>query len=101
MNHFSYYRRTFLADVKSNVGSYIIAEVENSNVGIYALGNNMLTIADCYKEIELEFFLGSVTARRRSLTRAKRLLTVLTNFRNHLADEIVRKEKRSKRIREI
>ena len=64
MSHFRYYKRTFLAHAASNTNSYVIAEVESSEAGTYRLGSNMLTIADCHKQIELEFSLESARARR-------------------------------------
>jgi hypothetical protein len=47
----------------------------------------MLTIADCRRRIQLEFFLGSVRARRESLRKLDLLLKVLGSFRNALLAE--------------
>jgi hypothetical protein len=47
----------------------------------------MLTIADCRRRIQLEFFLGTVRARRESLRKLDLLLQVLGSFRNALLKE--------------
>jgi hypothetical protein len=47
----------------------------------------MLTIADCRRRIQLEFFLGTVRARRESLRKLDLLLKVLGTFRNALMSE--------------
>jgi hypothetical protein len=100
VNRFRYYKRTFLAHAASNTSSYIIAEVESSNDGTYPLGTNMLTIADCDKQIELEFSLANASARRRSLARAELLAEVISDFRDNLREEakqIIRISKRRRR----
>ena len=62
----------------------------------------MLTIADCRRRIQLEFFLGTVRARRESLRKLDLLLNVLGSFRKvllaeaQLITEYERAEKRSK-----
>jgi len=47
----------------------------------------MLTIADCRRRIQLEFFLGTKQARRRSLRKINLLIDVLTRFRDALIRE--------------
>lgn len=47
----------------------------------------MVTIADCRRRIQLEFFLGTVRARRESLRKLDLLLKVLTSFRKVLLAE--------------
>jgi hypothetical protein len=99
VSHFRYYKRTFLAHAASNINSYIIAEVEASKAGTYRLGTNMLTIADCNKQIELEFSLGSSRARRRSLARAELLADLINGFRDSLREEANRIEQVSQKRR--
>jgi hypothetical protein len=77
----------FLASVSSGTTSFILAEVESSRGGEYKWGHYMLTIADCRRRIELEFFLGTVRARRESLRKLDLLLKVLGSFRNALIAE--------------
>jgi hypothetical protein len=74
-------KRVFLASISTGHTSYILAEVESSRGGEYKWGHCMLTIADCRRRIQLEFFLGTVRARRESL------LKVLGSFRSALLAE--------------
>jgi hypothetical protein len=102
MNKFLLRKRMFLASVSSGTTSYIMVEVESSRGGEYKWGHCMLTIADCRRRIQLEFFLGTVRARRESLRKLDLLLKVLGSFRNALVaeaqaiTEYERSEKRTK-----
>ncbi len=87
MSQFRYYKRTFLAPASSRTTSYIVAEVESSNGGEYALGTNMLTVADCGRQIELEFFLGNARDRQRSLAKARLLADIVNTFCEGLREE--------------
>src|SRR6476661_6560660 len=82
-----YRRRVFLASISTGHTSYILAEAESSRGGEYKWGHYMLTIADCRRRIQLEFFLGTVRARRESLRKLDLLLKVLGTFRNALLTE--------------
>jgi hypothetical protein len=83
-----------------------MAEVESSRGGEYKWGHYMLTIADCRRRIQLEFFLGTVRARRESLRKLDLLLKVLGSFRSALLAEAQvitdyeRKEKRTRSKRQ-
>jgi hypothetical protein len=87
MNNSFFRKRVFLASISTGHTSYILAEVESSRGGEYKWGHCMLTIADCRRRIQLEFFLGSVRARRESLKKLDLLLKVLGSFRNALLAE--------------
>ena len=87
MNKFLLRKRLFLASVSTGTTSFILAEVESSRGGEYKWGHYMLTIADCRRRIQLEFFLGTVRARRESLRKLDLLLKVLGSFRNALIAE--------------
>lgn len=87
MNKFLLRKRMFLASVSTGTTSYVLAEVESSRGGEYKWGHYMLTIADCRRRIQLEFFLGTVRARRESLRKLDLLLKVLGSFRNALIAE--------------
>jgi hypothetical protein len=87
MNNPFFRKRVFLASISTGHTSYILAEVESSRGGEYKWGHCMLTIADCRRRIQLEFFLGSVRARRESLRKLDLLLKVLGSFRNALLAE--------------
>src|ERR1700750_3353858 len=80
-------KRVFLASVSTGHTSYILAEVESSRGGEYKFGHYMLTIADCRRRIQLEFFLGTMRARRESLNKLDLLLSVLNSFRSRLLAE--------------
>lgn len=87
MNNLFYRKRTFLASVSTGHTSYILTEVESSRGGEYKWGTYMVTIADCRRRIQLEFFLGTVRARRESLRKLDLLLNVLSSFRKALLIE--------------
>jgi hypothetical protein len=87
MSTFTYRRRTFLASVSTGFTSYVFAEVESSCNGEYQEGNYLLTIADCHRSVDLEFFLGTSVARRQSLAKIDLLLSVLREFRDALLKE--------------
>jgi hypothetical protein len=80
-------KRVFLASISTGHTSYILAEVESSRGGENKWGHCMLTIADCRRRIQLEFFLGTMRARRESLRKLDLLLKVLGSFRNALLRE--------------
>src|SRR5215217_632253 len=92
-NVFSLRKRSFLSPVSTGFTSHIFAEVESSNDGEYRWGHNMLTIADCRRRVQIEFFLGTKRERRRSLAKINLLITILTRFRDALAKEITLIEK--------
>ena len=87
MNNLFLRKRLFLSSVSSGHTSFILSEVESSHGGEYKWGTYMLTIADCRRRIQLEFFLGTKQARRRSLRKINLLIDVLTRFRDALIKE--------------
>ena len=87
MNSAFFRKRVFLTTVSSGHTSHVLAEVESSRGGEYKWGHCMLTIADCRRRIQLEFFLGTVQARRESLRKLDLLLKVIGSFRNALLTE--------------
>jgi hypothetical protein len=86
-NVFSLRKRSFLSPVSTGFTSHIFAEVESSNEGEYRWGHNMLTIADCRRRVQIEFFLGTKRERRRSLAKINLLIAILTRFRDALTKE--------------
>jgi hypothetical protein len=80
-------KRVFLASISTGHTSFILAEVESSHGGENKWGHYMLTIADCRRRVQLEFFLGTVRARRESLRKLDLLLKVLNSFRARLLAE--------------
>jgi hypothetical protein len=92
-NVFSLRKRSFLSPVSTGYTSHIFAEAESSNEGEYRWGHNMLTIADCRRRVQIEFFLGTKRERRRSLAKINLLIAILTRFRDALSKEIALIEK--------
>src|SRR5690349_15000035 len=95
-------KRVFLASISTGHTSFILAEVESSRGGENKWGHCMLTIADCRRRIQLEFFLGTVRARRESLRKLDLLLKVLGSFRTALLTEaqaINEYERAAKRVK--
>jgi hypothetical protein len=86
-NVFSLRKRSFLSPVSTGYTSHIFAE------GEYRWGHNMLTIADCRRRVQIEFFLGTKRERRRSLAKINLLINILTRFRDVLTKEIALIEK--------
>ena len=74
MSTFGYRKRVFLASISTGHTSYILTEVESSRGGEYKWGHCMLTMADCRRRIQLEFFLGTLRARRESLRKIDLLM---------------------------
>jgi len=87
MSNFTYRKRLFLNPVSSGHTSYVLAEVESSLSGEYRLGHYMLTLADCRRSVEFEFFLGNARVLQQSLAKMDLLLRVLTAFREALFRE--------------
>jgi hypothetical protein len=82
-----YRKRVFLASISTGHTSYILTEVESSRGGEYKWGHCMLTMADCRRRIQLEFFLGTIRARRESLRKIDLLIKHLEQFRAALRTE--------------
>jgi hypothetical protein len=80
-------QRVFLASISTGHTSYILTEVESSRAGEYKWGHCMLTMADCRRRIQLEFFLGTIRARRESLRKIDLLIQQLEQFRTPLRTE--------------
>lgn len=87
MSQFTYRKRLFLSPVSTGHTSYILAEAESTRGGEYKWGHYMLTIADCRRRIQLEFFLGTARARRASLTKIDLLIKQLEQFQTALRAE--------------
>jgi hypothetical protein len=87
MSIFVHRKRVFLASISTGHASYILTEVESSRQGEYKWGTCMVTIADCRRRIQLEFFLGALRARHESLRKIDLLITHLEQFRAVLRTE--------------
>ncbi len=87
MEKFTYRKRTFLMPASSGIPSYVLAEVESSNGGEYKCGHYMITLADCRRQIQLEFPLATARDRRHSLAKIDLLLEVFIAFGTALQKE--------------
>jgi hypothetical protein len=85
---YKYIRREFLNDADLVHTSWILAHVESSFNGKYGTGENIVYIADCYRRIRLEFFLGRPEARAQSIRKLTVLLDVLVQFKKALLKEM-------------
>ena len=84
---FSFRKRVFLNPISTGHTSYILAEIESSHDGGNKWGHCVVTLADCRRRIQLEFFLGTKRSRRLSLAKIERLIKILTAFRDQLRKE--------------
>jgi hypothetical protein len=80
MEKFAFRKRTFLMPASSGIPSYVLVEVESSNGGEYKCGHYMITLADCRRQIQLEFPLATARDRRHSLAKIDLLLEVFIAF---------------------
>jgi hypothetical protein len=87
MKNLFFRKRSFLSPTSTGQMSYILAEAESSRNGEYKWGTYMLTLADCRRRVQLEFFLGTLRARRESLRKIDRLIMQLELFRAQLHKE--------------
>jgi hypothetical protein len=85
---FAFRKRAFLQPISTGANSHIVAEVESSDYGENKCGHNMITLADCKRAVNFEFFLGTASARKLSLRKIDLLISVLTSFREALVKEI-------------
>ena len=90
---FAFRKRLFLNPISTGYTSHILAEVESSRDGDNKWGHCMLTLADCRRQIQLEFFLGTKQGRLNSLRKINLLIDILTRFRDALQTEIALIEK--------
>lgn len=85
---YTFEKRAFLNPASTHSNSYIEAHIESGVEAPFKYGDNMITIADCKRVIQLEFFLGNARSRRLSLKKINLLIDILTSFRDALANEI-------------
>ena len=85
---YAFSKRVFLNPASTHLTSYIQAHVQTGPEGPDKWGDNMVTIADCKRVIQIEFSLGSKRDRRISLAKINLLIEVLMQFRRALAKEI-------------
>lgn len=89
----TYRKRVFLNPISISAPSFIQAVADSSDEGTYLLGNYILIIADCHRNIMLEFNLANEKQRKMSLAKVDRLLKVVNEFREALHAEAALIEK--------
>jgi hypothetical protein len=72
--------------------------VESSHEGEFEACHCSLAIADCRRQIDLEFSLYTSRERRQSIAKADLLIRILTEFRDSLEAEAKLIEKKRKSI---
>ena len=77
-----YRKRVFLNPISLSAPSFIQAVADSSDEGTYLLGSYILIIADCRRNIMLEFSLANAKQRKMSLDKIDRLLRVVNEFRD-------------------
>ena len=85
---FAFRKRFFIDSIATSHTSHILAEVESSRNGEYQWGHYMLTLADCRRRVQWEFFLGTKQARRNSVRKINLIIGLLIRFRDALQKEI-------------
>jgi hypothetical protein len=78
----AYRKRVFLNPISLSAPSFIQAVADSSDEGTYLLGNYVLIIADCNRNIMLEFCLANEKQRKMSLAKIDRLVKVVNQFRD-------------------
>jgi hypothetical protein len=83
----AYRKRVFLNPIQDGAPAYIQAVADSSFDGSYKLGNYLLIIADCHRNITLEFGLSTKAARKKARAKADRFAAVVNAFRDHVIKE--------------
>jgi hypothetical protein len=77
----AYRKRVFLNPISLSAPSFIQAVADSSDEGTYLIGNYMLIIGDCHRNIMLEFSLANPMLRKASLAKIDRIAKVVNEFR--------------------
>ena len=83
----AYRKRAFLNPISTGQPSFIFAVAESSEGGEDACGNYVLTIADCKRNVQLDFPLTSPRMRKQSLAKIDLLADVINRFREAIHAE--------------
>lgn len=92
----AYRKRVFLNPISVSAPSFIQAVADSSDEGTYLLGNYVIIIGDCRRNIMLEFCLANAKQRKISLDKIDRLAKVVNEFREAVHAEAKMIEKESK-----
>jgi len=96
----AYRKRVFLNPISLSLPSYIQAVADSSDEGTYLLGSYVLIIADCHRNIMLEFSLANEKQRKMSLAKIDRLAKVVNEFREavHAEAKLLDREKPERQV---
>lgn len=83
----AYRKRAFLNPITTGQPSFIFAVAESSEGGKDACGNYVLTVADCKRNVQLDFPLTSPRMRKQSLAKVDLLAEVINRFREAIHAE--------------
>jgi len=78
---YAFSKRAFLNPASTHLNSYVEAHIQTGREGPDKWGDNMVTIADCKRVVQLEFFLGSKRDRRLSLAKIDLLIKMGAQLR--------------------
>ena len=78
----AYRKRVFLNPISDSIPSFIQAVADSSDEGTYVLGNYIVIIGDCRRNVMLEFALSNAHQRTVSLQKNDKLLKVVSEFRD-------------------
>lgn len=78
----AYRKRVFLNPISLSKPSFIQAVADPSAKGTYVMGNYVLIIADCHRNIMLEFSLANEKQRKVNLDKIDKLAQVVNEFRD-------------------
>ena len=82
-----YRKRVFLNPISLSAPSFIQAVADSSDEGTYLLGNYVLIIGDCHRNVMLEFNLSNAQQRKMSLDKIDRIVKVVNEFREAIHSE--------------
>jgi hypothetical protein len=84
----AYRKRIFLNPISDGAPAFIQAVADSSDNGSYKLGNYLLIIGDCRRNVTLEFALSSKLARKKARAKVERFAAVVNEFREHMIKEL-------------
>ena len=84
----AYRKRMFLNPISDGAPAFIQAVADSSDNGSYKLGNYLLIIGDCKRNVTLEFALSSKLARKKARAKVDRFAAVVNEFREHMIKEL-------------
>lgn len=83
----AYRKRVFLNPISESAPSFIQAVADSSDEGTYLLGNYVMIIGDCHRNVMLEFNLSNAQQRKISLAKIDRLAKVVNEFSDRVHAE--------------